>query len=868
MWPKIDLSWLRSEVGESSLHFLQYSFFPHVIKRTPKLDEISFRLAPSIVCRSECEVLALSAPRFAVRALLPNGSFVNLRRTLTSAKWANGWEQHESLHLNYELDHSRAITESPSQILVASSERSIADGLIVPTHECWQKYSLVTTDLFAAYGESYPSDSRLAGVPFVQSIPLAGGLCAQAVCFMACCVLESYANGVHGLGEISAIVNGINDCDEDISTTIAIDGLCPLDMCKYFNSINVGLAADLLSVESEDLLCPDRRTRSWLKPEIAAISLDAYVRSGFPVVCLVDAAKLTHFYKKHGLRFVKLEDHALHAMLVVGATRSDNGRELLVNDPSYLPLMRVSITELSEARPDHEACMQFIPVTPKAVKVSLLNCTVPEPKRGLITLFALVCSLFRKRSDPLDDLSKCFGLSKSDFYHPGRFMLMVEKNDACKSKLTDAFGPDICALVFGCISAEQCPCWIQVREASNGTAVLIWRATEAIPMSVSSLRANGILKFLELAFFKAAGRQYWEVSHGNSSERKHTIENGPDAEISRERRCFNELKPAIISSFVCSGLRRSTKLFVEMKNSKSVGLDIYSMMQSERMIPSDQTAEQYLSSLSQNQDELIDLANQIIRLTRIRGIPVTGIATFFPMLSFPCDHKLAIQSRNALIATSVIAETMSREFEIPIVVESVCGSRMQGLYPATRNSSGNSERRKVVVARIVGWKSAIQNVLSNCRILIEELSHKQANNQTFALELEPGPLFTLNSLRSIQELLSCDSLDRRIGINLDIAHFRMANISVQQVERFPELLSRIKHSHISGHHRSAHFGDISLMALNDPSDFVPWLQLLDSIRKSQKDFSGVVSLELEAVKSKDDVESAIGELLDLLRGTY
>jgi sugar phosphate isomerase/epimerase len=119
-----------------------------------------------------------------------------------------------------------------------------------------------------------------------------------------------------------------------------------------------------------------------------------------------------------------------------------------------------------------------------------------------------------------------------------------------------------------------------------------------------------------------------------------------------------------------------------------------------------------------------------------------------------------------------------------------------------------------------------------------------------------------------QELLSCDSLDRRIGINLDIAHFRMANISVQQVERFPELLSRIKHSHISGHHRSAHFGDISLMALNDPSDFVPWLQLLDSIRKSQKDFSGVVSLELEAVKSKDDVESAIGELLDLLRGTY
>lgn len=806
MWPKIDLSWLRSEVGESSLHFLQYSFFPHVIKRTPKLDEISFRLAPSIVCRSECEVLALSAPRFAVRALLPNGSFVNLRRTLTSAKWANGWEQHESLHLNYELDHSRAITESPSQILVASSERSIADGLIVPTHECWQKYSLVTTDLFAAYGESYPSDSRLAGVPFVQSIPLAGGLCAQAVCFMACCVLESYANGVHGLGEISAIVNGINDCDEDISTTIAIDGLCPLDMCKYFNSINVGLAADLLSVESEDLLCPDRRTRSWLKPEIAAISLDAYVRSGFPVVCLVDAAKLTHFYKKHGLRFVKLEDHALHAMLVVGATRSDNGRELLVNDPSYLPLMRVSITELSEARPDHEACMQFIPVTPKAVKVSLLNCTVPEPKRGLITLFALVCSLFRKRSDPLDDLSKCFGLSKSDFYHPGRFMLMVEKNDACKSKLTDAFGPDICALVFGCISAEQCPCWIQVREASNGTAVLIWRATEATPMSVSSL--------------------------------------------------------------VCSGLRRSTKLFAEMKNSKCVGLDIYSMMQSERMIPGDQTAEQYLSSLSQNQDELIDLANQIIRLTRIRGIPVTGFATFFPMLSFPCDHKLAIQSRNALIATSVIAETMSREFEIPIVVESVCGSRMQGLYPATRNSSGNSERRKVVVARIVGWKSAIQNVLSNCRILIEELSHKQANNQTFALELEPGPLFTLNSLRSIQELLSCDSLDRRIGINLDIAHFRMANISVQQVERFPELLSRIKHSHISGHHRSAHFGDISLMALNDPSDFVPWLQLLDSIRKSQKDFSGVVSLELEAVKSKDDVESAIGELLDLLRGTY
>ncbi len=83
----------------------------------------------------------------------------------------------------------------------------------------------------------------------------------------------------------------------------------------------------------------------------------------------------------------------------------------------------------------------------------------------------------------------------------------------------------------------------------------------------------------------------------------------------------------------------------------------------------------------------------------------------------------------------------------------------------------------------------------------------------------------------------------------------------------PDIRSRIFHSHVSGHSRRAHFGDISLAMLSDDgrSDYIQWLskigQLADDVDNK---FSGYVSLEFEAARSRDRVVDSACELFRMM----
>jgi hypothetical protein len=76
-WQRLTDDWVASEVGLDCLDFIESHFAPHVFGTSDPAVK-SYRLAPSIITRSECEVLSLSAPRFAIRATFRDGSFVNI----------------------------------------------------------------------------------------------------------------------------------------------------------------------------------------------------------------------------------------------------------------------------------------------------------------------------------------------------------------------------------------------------------------------------------------------------------------------------------------------------------------------------------------------------------------------------------------------------------------------------------------------------------------------------------------------------------------------------------------------------------------------------------------------------------------------
>jgi sugar phosphate isomerase/epimerase len=100
-----------------------------------------------------------------------------------------------------------------------------------------------------------------------------------------------------------------------------------------------------------------------------------------------------------------------------------------------------------------------------------------------------------------------------------------------------------------------------------------------------------------------------------------------------------------------------------------------------------------------------------------------------------------------------------------------------------------------------------------CRSLTEVIQQVRASvaesvTFTLALEMEPGETYVLNSLESIRKIVqrlvgeisvegaNADWLQEHVGLNLDIAHMRIARIKASELQPF---VDRLVHAHISDH---------------------------------------------------------------------
>ena len=73
---------------------------------------------------------------------------------------------------------------------------------VLPIPTRLKDFHVLREKLGKIYGEEYD----IPGTPYIRHIDLAGGgLCAQAVCFMATLLLHRYARGVYGLADITIL---------------------------------------------------------------------------------------------------------------------------------------------------------------------------------------------------------------------------------------------------------------------------------------------------------------------------------------------------------------------------------------------------------------------------------------------------------------------------------------------------------------------------------------------------------------------------------------------------------------------------------------------------------------------------------------
>jgi len=393
------------------------------------------RLTPSIVTRSEVELFSISQPRFAIRVYLKDLGFVNCRRLRTFFKaletikvGTDGGPKNSPSTLSGEFDTH-----------ISRYQSSIADSLLRPPLRLRKRnFYFVNTDsiaLLKTYGEysNIPTvidDFRLRNetlIPFVRSFELTGGLCAQAVLFMATLSMINYSNRAVGIGEITAYAHGID------SPYIPLEGLKTIEMKRYCEVVGLRLSEQTVSRQGVfsrfqgDSDSPQESNSNNLD-EAERITLHraivSYIRSDIPVLLPVDYRKFTRprrgqdasVFEKNGLivRSSQKND-AHHLVLIIGhspslapnATRNQHIDEDLFafNDPASYPYLIMSLSELSDmgCEIDKTELNGVVkPITPKPVTINLLQQMSDDSDGRLATDVGLIeiAALFHALFDP------------------------------------------------------------------------------------------------------------------------------------------------------------------------------------------------------------------------------------------------------------------------------------------------------------------------------------------------------------------------------------------------------------------------------------------------------------------------------------
>jgi len=259
-------------------------------------------------------------------------------------------------------------------------------------------------------------------------------------------------------------------------------------------------------------------------------------------------------------------------------------------------------------------------------------------------------------------------------------------------------------------------------------------------------------------------------------------------------------------------------------------------------------------------------------------IRVPALATYYPGVTAASDgdrtsavHALANAVGLAIDLTQRPRRTAADERRMEhAIVEIVCGTVID---PGPQGPTNPQ--------RLVYHQDYKLDLL--CRSLTEVIE-KVGNSAAFtlALEVEPGETYVLNSLDSLDKIVrrlngdirveraNADWLREHVGLNLDIAHMRIAGIKAEDLRPFAD---RIVHAHISDH-PGMHTHDQTVGSWTHPGrlkgGYRDYLDLLldraESARYQQQNnvkslpFSGAVAVELEGSNRIFSIHDSLARL--------
>jgi len=284
---------------------------------------------------------------------------------------------------------------------------------------------------------------------------------------------------------------------------------------------------------------------------------------------------------------------------------------------------------------------------------------------------------------------------------------------------------------------------------------------------------------------------------------------------------------------------------------------------------SSQLAVLSLANAAHNLSAIKDIAADLHK--RFTPKQIIGLATYLPEIMAHKGNTPAIEhAQKALIFLVQVAQRLKSVHDHPVsFIELVGGSRVNGVW------CGEEHKREVYVMNRLTRDQAIEELLR--RLEVVAAAAAKAPKVYLAIELEPGPLFTISDKTSLEQL--CDQIPRAgapiattVGVNLDIPHWAfLAGIDVEWIEKRPNIFNRIIHSHICDHSKG-HFGDNLVGAFHIVEEFIPWLKL---IRKRCADqttsglpYSGFISYELEAFKFSAGIADGPKGLREILNKAY
>jgi len=821
-------------------------------------------IAPSVITRSDAAFHDVSMPRWAYRYHLiieKNGSgetyagLVNVRRLLSLRK---------SLRARISAEDAEKITKDTPTIAEALlrfppdkyEEWAASDG----------EFRLIEADVATEYGAlRFPH-----AVPYVQPHEQAGGVCAHGAIFMTTVLLRRLGVAVLGLADIAA----------KLRKHQVWLGLTPPEVLDYFRH-KVGR----LNAFHEWFRLPAPR---FMRDVTTALC--GYLRSGFPAIIYVDAAKLGVLDEEQINELRKVGPHPeskvlAHVVLAIGFHR--NPREpwnptVLFQDTLSGPFGEISLKQLVDAR---LAPLEFdfvVPV-PKQVGLALkgsfelLNPPAPQPRLGVPALLDRVLGILRLH--PADD-------SRFPRFGVGGVAL-----EDCTYSLISA--RDFIERYVSCNDGDQrigwcavgglqgdLPNWLWAQEwwdEGSLRGVWGWDATrkdkdkDAEPVPAQPAITLGCTD---------NGTESIQVDLGG-----HDV-GYPNPLVMRQGKSLATTahpmaRVSLISSYAPTHPLDSILPACTRHAVRAVDLYCFTHWQlltlHKLLYPRD--TGDVMSVEAEVERWLRDnacakVAQMISQIVpRSNGFPVLAIpalASYLPGITHE-QNNLRDTSINGLKGLLRIGGELRKELGEagPVVLEIVAGNVVRG----KRYRSGSSGAKRTTLVR--------HSELAKRQLLIKSLLNvadlaRQAG-LTVAIELEPGALGVLRKKESIDPLVCALNAEGEalsfVGLNLDIGHYCLAEIGPNHVLEDERILGRVCHAHISDF-GAGHLADLCPLTVQGRKVFEQWLAVLqeaaaipDDYRKANNlpPWSGYVAVEVEACRSPEQAFAAYHRTESLIR---